>query len=498
MKLSELAALIPNAVGIGDMELEVTGISMHSKQVASGDLFVCIPGIPGFQEDRHRYAGDAVQAGAVALVVERDVECGGVPMIKVPDARYALARMAVHLNGYPSSKLKLIGVTGTNGKTTTAHMIEAILAHAGYQTGLMGNLGTKIGKTMQESDLNTQEPPSLQANLKRMADEAVEYAVMEVSSQGLSVGRVIGCDYRTAVFTNLTQDHLDFHGSMEAYLAAKGLLYARLGNAFSPDPTQRKFAVLNGDEEASAYLRQVTAAQVLTYGIHHEQADVRAANIRLTSRGTSFDVVSYAGKLPFEMRMVGTFNVYNALAAIACALAEQIPLAAIQEGLAQFGGVPGRMEVIDEGQEYLVLVDYAHTPDGLENVLSTVRTFAERRVITVFGCGGDRDRTKRPIMGKLSATYSDYVIVTSDNPRSEEPDRILADIAVGLEESGWSRERYMLLADRAQAIAEAIRIAEPGDVVIIAGKGHETYQIIGGETKHFDDREEARGAIHGR
>ncbi len=497
MKLSELAALIPNAVCIGDRELEVRGISMHSRQVAPGDLFACIPGIPGFQEDRHPYAGDAVQAGAVALVVEREVDCG-VPMIKVPDARHALALMASHLNGYPSSKLKLIGVTGTNGKTTTAHMIEAILAHAGYHTGLMGNLGTKIGKTLHASDLNTQEPPSLQANLKRMADEAVEYAVMEASSQGLAVGRVIGCDYRTAVFTNLTQDHLDFHGTMEAYLAAKGLLYARLGNAFSPDPDRHKFAVLNGDEEASAYLRQVTTALAFTYGIHSELADVRAVNVRLTSRGTSFDVVSYAGTLPFEMRMVGTFNVYNALAAITCALAEQVPLRVIREGLAQFGGVPGRMEVIDEGQDFMVLVDYAHTPDGLENVLSTVRDFAERRVITVFGCGGDRDRTKRPIMGKLSATYSDYVVVTSDNPRSEEPNRILTDIAVGLEERGWTQERYMLLPDRAQAIVEAIRIAEPGDVVIIAGKGHETYQIIGGVTNHFDDREEARAAIHGK
>ncbi len=364
MKLSELAALIPNAVGIGEMEVDVSGISMHSQQVARGDLFVCIPGIAGFQEDRHPYAGDAVQAGAVALVVEREVDCG-IPMIKVPDARHALALMASHLNGYPSSKLKLIGVTGTNGKTTTAHMIEAILAHAGNHTGLMGNLGTKIGKTLHASDLNTQEPPNLQMNLKRMADEAVDYAVMEVSSQGLAVGRVIGCDYKTAVFTNLTQDHLDFHGSMEAYLAAKGLLYARLGNAFSADPDRRKFAVLNGDDEASAYLRQVTSAQVLTYGIHNEQADVRAANIRLTSRGTRFDVVSYAGTLPFEMRMVGTFNVYNALAAITCALVEQVPLRVIREGLAAFGGVPGRMEVIDEGQEFLVLVDYAHTPDGL-------------------------------------------------------------------------------------------------------------------------------------
>ena len=256
--------------------------------------------------------------------------------------------------------------------------------------------------------------------------------------------------------------------------------------------------MLNADEAATDYCRQVTAAQVLTYGIHNEAADVRAANIRLTSRGTSFDVLSYAGTMPLEMRMAGIFNVYNALAAITCALAEEIPLPVIKDGLAQLGGVPGRMEVIDEGQDYMVLVDYAHTPDGLENVLETARAFARKRVITVFGCGGDRDRTKRPIMGKLAATYSDYIVLTSDNPRSEDPAHILDDIAAGLGQAGWTEARYAKLAERDRAIGLAIGMAEPEDVVIIAGKGHETYQIIGCETLHFDDRETAREAIRAR
>lgn len=493
MKLRELAALIPNAVVRGDADIEITGIANHSQRVAPGDLFVCISGIPGFQEDRHPYVGDAVRAGAAAVVAERGIEVDA-PVLLVKDSRHALAVFSSHFHSYPSRELKLIGVTGTNGKTTTAHMIEAILRYSGSKTGLMGNIGTKIGDTLFETDINTQEPPILQANLRRMADAECEYTVMEVTSQGLDAGRVLGCEFRTAVFTNVTQDHLDYHGSMERYIAAKGLLFSRLGNGFADDPAVRKFSVLNADDQTSAVFRKLTAAQVLTYGIH-EKADVRAEDIRLSARGTSFRVVTNNGTAEMQLGMVGTFNVYNALAAITAALAEGLALETIRGGLASLPGVPGRMEVVDEGQAFLVLVDYAHTPDGLDNLLRAVRGFAEKRVITVFGCGGDRDRTKRPIMGGIAAEYSDYVIVTSDNPRSEDPERILLEIEAGLREKHYSADRYELTEDRAEAIKRAVSLASSGDIVVIAGKGHETYQVTKNGTIHFDDREFARDEI---
>ncbi|MGZ9583020.1 UDP-N-acetylmuramoyl-L-alanyl-D-glutamate--2,6-diaminopimelate ligase [Paenibacillus marinisediminis] len=488
MELKELADLLTVATTTGDLDVEINEIRMNSKHVRQGDLFVCIAGIPGFQEDRHQYAEEAVRAGAVALVVEQDVNLN-VPTIKVSNARYAMAVFANHLNHYPSAELKLIGVTGTNGKTTTSHMLESILAEAGYKTGLMGNLGTQIGTELIETDINTQEPPALQATLRKMKEASVDYCVMEVTSQGLDAGRVLGCDYRTVVFTNLTQDHLDYHGSMENYRAAKGLLFSSMGNGFSSDSNRRKFAVLNTDDPASEFFRKITGAQVITYGINNK-ADVMAKDIQLTANGTNFQLHSFAGEATICLKTVGTFNVYNALAAVAASLAEQIPLEAIQQGLANFKGVSGRMELVDEGQDFLAIVDFAHTPDGLENILSTVRGFAQKKVITVFGCGGDRDRTKRPIMGGIAAKYSDYVIVTSDNPRTENPEQILKDI-----EDGLTHTKYELIEDRKQAIFKAVSIADTNDVLVIAGKGHETYQILNNETIHFDDREELKAAI---
>ncbi len=405
-----------------------------------------------------------MKAGAVAVVAERNIDVD-VPLVLVQDSRHALAVLSAHFNGYPSSELKLIGVTGT-----------------------------KIGDTLLETDINTQEPPVLQVNLRRMVDAHCAYAVMEVTSQGLDAGRVLGCDFRTAVFTNVTQDHLDYHGTMDNYIAAKGLFFSRLGNRFTGDPEACKFAVLNADDQVFTVFQKLTAAHVLTYGIH-EEADVRAEEIRLSAQGTSFRVVTYKGTSEMKIDMVGTFNVYNALAAITAALAEGLTLETIRDGLASLPGVPGRLEIVDEGQPFLVLVDYAHTPDGVDNVLRAVRAFSEKKVITVFGCGGDRDRMKRPIMGSIAAEYSDFVIVTSDNPRSEDPERILTDIEAGLPDKHYSADRYELMADRARAISNAISMANSGDVVVIAGKGHETYQIMKDGTIHFDDREVARQAI---
>ena len=478
----------------GDTDVEITGISIHSQTLKPGDLFVCIPGVDGFQEDRHLYIDRAVEAGAAAVVVERDVR-SSVPTVKVSDARYALAALSNHFYAYPSSELKLIGITGTNGKTTTSYILESILTHAGYRTGLMGNIGTKIGSEWFETDINTQDPNRLQYNLRKMRDQSVDFCVMEVSSQGLHLGRVLGCDYRTAVVTNVSQDHLDYHGKMEEYIAAKGLLFSRMGNSFSADPSKKKFAILNADDGSSNYFKGITPAQVVTYGID-SVADVKAEDIRLTSKGTKFTVETSIGTEIMELNLVGKFNVYNALAAICSAMVEGISLGDIKNGLLSLQSVSGRMEVVNEGQDYLVLIDYAHTPDGLDNALTTLREFADQNIITVFGCGGDRDKKKRPIMGKLAAKYSDFVIVTSDNPRSEDPDLILLDIEQGVLDCEEFAGQYELITDRKQAIHRAIDLAKPGDIILIAGKGHETYQILKDHTIHFDDREEAREAIH--
>lgn len=490
MQLMELSALLLQAAVTGDASVNITGLTADSRRVAPGDLYFCIP---GFTHDGHDFAASAVQQGASALVVERELPLP-VPQIVVSDARYANAVMARHYYGNPSRQVRTIGVTGTNGKTTTAMLIEAILAAAGRKTGLMGTIHVKIGDTIETAERTTADALSLQRTLRRMADAGIDTCVMEVSSHALDQGRVIGIDFRTAVFTNLTQDHLDYHRTMERYQAAKGLFFARLGNAGEPGEIGRKFAVLNADDPAHEAYRELTAAEVILYGIDRE-ADVRATRYELTPRGTELTVSTFAGEATVTVNLLGKFNVYNILGAISATLAEGVPLATITGALEQIPGVEGRVERVDRGQPYAVLVDYAHTPDGLMNVLDTVREFARARVITVFGCGGDRDRGKRPLMGRIAVERSDYAIVTSDNPRTEDPAAIARDIAAGIVEAGYGEEKYEVVLDRKQAIQKAVELAEPEDVVLIAGKGHETYQIIGGTTYPFDDRVVAGDAI---
>lgn len=492
MKLKQLAELFAGARLEGDGQTEISGIRTDSRKVRPGDLFICIP---GFVSDGHTYAEEVVGAGAVALIVERDVPVN-VPKLIVKDSRYAMAVVACSFYGYPSREMKLIGVTGTNGKTTTAMLIEHVLRDCGASTGLLGTVATKIGDTWTEAERTTQEAADLQASLRAMRDADTEFAVMEVSSHALELGRVKGCRFRTAIFTNLTQDHLDFHGTMERYREAKGLFFSRLGNSFSEKADESVFAVLNADDEASAYFARLTSAQVITYGMG-EGADVRASDVRLASDGTRFRLSVFGEEMDIAMRLVGKFNVYNALAAITATILERIPLREIATSLAKHPGVPGRMEAVGGGEVALVVVDYAHTPDGLENALSAVGEFCQGRVITVFGCGGDRDRTKRPLMGEIAARLSDVVIATSDNPRTEDPQAILQEIEPGLIDGG-GQGRYVLEPDRAAAIHKAVEMASPDDVVLIAGKGHETYQIIGGIRHEFDDRLVALEAIRGR
>ncbi|OWA36709.1 UDP-N-acetylmuramoyl-L-alanyl-D-glutamate--2,6-diaminopimelate ligase [Saccharibacillus sp. O16] len=492
MQLQKLAKQLITARWIGEADVECTGIEIDSRKVKAGDLFICLP---GFTVDGHDYAKQAEEKGAAALVVERELDTQ-LPQLLVRDSRMAMAVLANAMFDEPSRKMNMIGVTGTNGKTTTTYLIEKIMADHGKKTGLIGTIQMRYdGETFPMSG-TTPESLGLQRSLADMVERGVECCVMEVSSHALEQGRVKGTDYRTAVFTNLTQDHLDYHHTMEEYRAAKGLFFARLGNALPADLSERKYAVLNQDDEASAEFAKVTAAEVITYGVEQD-SDVRASNIQITARGTSFHVDTFRGSADIQLRMVGKFNVYNALAAISAALIEGVALEDIKRSLESVAGVDGRVEAVDAGQPFAIIVDYAHTPDGLENVLRTVVEFAEKRVICVFGCGGDRDRTKRPIMGRIAVKYSDLTFVTSDNPRTEDPDAILRDIEAGLIEDGVEQERYKLVVDRAEAIRLAVAEAQPGDVVLIAGKGHETYQLVGKQVLDFDDRIVAAEAVRG-
>jgi UDP-N-acetylmuramoyl-L-alanyl-D-glutamate--2,6-diaminopimelate ligase len=492
MKLSELAGLFVISEIPANKDAEFIGIQTDSRKVKPGDLFICIPGLV---TDGHDYAYKAIKQGAAAIVAERHIE-SEVPVLYVKDSRFAMAVIANHFFDYPSKEMNIIGVTGTNGKTTTAYIIEQILRDNQWQTGLMGTIQMKIGSETYDTENTTQEALELQRNFRKMRDVGTAYCVMEVSSHAIALGRVKGCAFRTALFTNLTQDHLDFHKTMEHYRDTKGLFFSRLGNDYIPNFDKRKYAILNADDAASEHFAKMTSAEVVTYGIDNK-ADVKASDIQIAASGTTFLLSSFYGETPIQLKLIGKFNVYNALGAIAATLLEGVPLEQIKNSLEGMMIVPGRMEPVMEGQSFLVAVDYAHTPDGLENALSTIREFVVGRIITVFGCGGDRDKGKRPIMGKIAAQYSDYVYVTSDNPRTEDPELILKDIEPGLMEIGFPQSKYEMIADRGAAIKKAIEMASPNDVVLIAGKGHETYQDIGGVKNHFDDREVAREVIRG-
>jgi len=493
MNILELSQQLLLSRIIGDPTVTIQSMEIDSRKVKPGCLFFCLP---GYKVDGHDFAEQAIERGAVALVTSRVLPIAATQLV-VSDTRQALALIADFYYGRPSHKLRPIGITGTNGKTTTSYLIEQIWRASGVSAGVIGTIETRYGGKSFPMSGTTPDVLELEQILHSMVADGTERCVMEVSSHALEQGRVKGCRFRTAVFTNLTQDHLDYHGTMEAYEAAKGLFFSRLGNTYSDHPQERNFAVLNSDDEASARFAKLTAAEVLTYGIENE-ADLRASDVRITARGTSFILNSFRGTREVNLRLVGKFNVYNALAALGAAWCEGIDLDDAIHSLETITGVPGRVEPVNGDQPFAVIVDYAHTPDGLENVLETVRELATGEVICVFGCGGDRDTKKRPMMGRIAAALADKVIVTSDNPRTEDPLLILRDIEAGLKESGVSADRYELEPNRRVAIEKAVEMASPGDVVLIAGKGHETYQIIGDVTHDFDDRLIAKEAIRSR
>jgi len=484
--LSKLLNGLPLETPVEDRS--VTGIAYDSRRVEPGFLFVAIK---GFETDGHLYVKDAVHRGAAAVVLQHNIPVSGSTIrILAPDTRRLLPLLSARFFGDPARKMKMIGVTGTNGKTTTTNLIEAIYRAHGVKTGLIGTIHNRIGDRVLAVEHTTPESTDLQNLLAEMTADGVGAVAMEVSSHALALHRVEQCEFDTAVFTNLTQDHLDFHGSMEDYLEAKLILFAQLGRSnFKTGP---KRAVVNVDDPAAERIIAACTAPVITYGINRS-ADVSARDVRIGTRGVSYTAVLHGENMPLNLKMTARFNVYNSLAAMAAGIAAGIPPATIKKALEGVPGVPGRFEQVDRGQNFAVVVDYAHTPDGLENVLSTAGEVADGKVITVFGCGGDRDRTKRPLMGEIAARLSHLAVVTSDNPRSENPLSIIDDIMPGVQKVPGAA--YLVIPERRQAIDRAIRTAGPGDVVVIAGKGHENYQIIGHRRLHFDDREEAAAVL---
>lgn len=459
-------------------DLNISSIAYDSRKVTKGTLFVAIP---GFNFDGHDFIPEAIQKGAVLVVGEKDLDLG-VPYVRVESSRKALGKISANFCKYPADKLNIIGITGTNGKTTTSYLIKAVLDKAGYNTGVIGTIGNKIKDTIISSDHTTPESLEINQLFCKMIEKGVEYVVMEVSSHSLKLNRVDEIPFKIGVFTNLTQDHLDFHKTFEDYFDSKRKLF-----------TMAKKAVINIDDVAGRKIIDTIDIPLLTYGIKCKDADVRAENVKITDRKVSYTLTFKDKKLPICYHVPGFFNVYNSLAAISTGILLGISPKTLAKVIEDAKGVPGRFELVDKGQDYTVIVDYAHTPDGLENVLKTINGFCKGRIITVFGCGGDRDKTKRPVMGKISSNLSDYTIVTSDNPRNENPDKIIDDI-----EKGIANQNYERITNRKEAIKRAIEIARMNDVVLIAGKGHETYQIIGDKIIHFDDREVASNIIEYR
>ena len=471
---------------IGPEEQDITGIHNDSRQIKPGFLFVCTKGA---NQDGHKYIKSAISKGAKAILIqdEQDEYISDISYILVPKTDRIASVLVDTFFESPTQKLKLIGVTGTNGKTTTTNLIDAIMIENKKKTGVIGTIEIRYGDMQEDAKLTTPLCYDLQHYFHKMVQSNVTHVAMEVSSHALDLGRVHGCQFSTAVFTNLTQDHLDYHQNMDSYGETKGLLFAQLGNDYG----RSSFAVLNADDPWSEKYAKKTAAQIITYGVEN-QADVRATNIIMSADGTTFMLHTLRGEILLETQMIGKFNVYNMLAAASAAIAEGVELSVIKRALEKVQGVEGRFESVKNGQDFAVIVDYAHTPDSLENVLKTAKELTKNRVICVVGCGGDRDRTKRPIMGQIAANYADLCVFTSDNPRSENPQQILNDVTGTL-----PVQRYTALVDRKEAISYAISQANTGDCIVIAGKGHEKYQIIGKEKTHFDDKEVASEAIAG-
>lgn len=491
MRIRELVNALSEASVRGDVDREVLDLTDDSRRVRPGSLFVAVTGV---HADGHLFLRQAVEAGAAAVVVESghirvdEIAAIGVPVIEVNDSRQFLGVLASRFYGNPSRRLRMVGVTGTNGKTTTTYLCKSILEAGGARVGMIGTVAYHIGEERLEATHTTPGAIELQGLLRRMVDSGMETVVMEVSSHALALDRTAGCAFGTAIFTNLTQDHLDFHVNMQDYFRAKVRLFEGLG------PQAR--AIVNIDDAYGERVAAASPAPVWTYAIDRP-ADLRAEAVQVSLEGLEFTARTPAGTAVLRSPLVGRHNVYNILAAVGAGLQRGLTLSTIVEGVGRLSNVPGRFERVDAGQSFTVIVDYAHTEDALYRLLVTVQAVKTGSVITVFGCGGDRDRGKRPKMGRVAGLLSDVVVVTSDNPRTEDPAVIIREvepgIKTGLLEAG--RGRYVTYVDRREAIQYAIGQARPGDIVVIAGKGHEDYQIVGKDKHPFDDRVLAREVI---
>jgi len=510
--LSKLLNEVNIVAKIGDLGVPIKGITDDSREVKDGYVFVCMPAVYESQyarwvysTDGHDYIPDAIKRGAAAIVSQDSVQPGSagilpasdrVTFVQVRDARYALAKMAAEFYGNPSRKLTVVGVTGTNGKTSTCYLARSVLAAGGLRTALLGTIIHRVAGSDVPAGMTTPQAHHLQRMLSDAVEEDLDGVVMEVSSHALELRRAEGIEFDVAVFTNLTQDHLDFHKDMAGYLAAKTRLFSELMKNSRGDC--RSSAIINVDDPAGEHIIRHTDAEVITYAVHGE-ADLGVRDFRSSVDGLTFrasirgsrDTSCRVSTLEVKLQLLGEYNLYNALAAIGVGISHGLDLDVIKEGLESVDLVPGRFEPVKCGQDYTVVVDYAHTPDALEQVLRAARKLTQGKLISVFGCGGDRDRSKRPLMGRVATTLSDHSIITSDNPRSEDPLEIISQIRGGIDGRWTEGQRYELVPDRRSAIQRATEMAEKGDVVVIAGKGHENYQILKHGRIHFDDREVA-------
>lgn len=487
MKLEELIEYLDYKDLVNFKSVEVSGISYNSKTTKQGDIFVCLV---GEHTDGHEYAQMAIDNGAVALLAEHPVDIK-IPQVIVSNTRHKIADIADRFYSRPSLGLNLIGITGTNGKTTVTHLIQRIFEENYQKCALIGTLGYKLSSNGEYRDAKhtTPQAPELQATLRMIKDvEKIDNVVMEVSSHALEQNRVGGCRFDGAVFTNLTQDHLDYHVTMENYFNAKAILFKNL--------KEGNFAVINIDDEYGKRFLEIVPEDVrkYTYGVKNK-ADVMAKDVEFSLNGAEFTLVTKDGEYKVSLHMNGMFSVYNVLAAVTAAIAQGIDIKVALRALENVKGVAGRFEVV--AKKPLVIVDYAHTPDGLENVLNSAREITPKdgKLICLFGCGGDRDATKRPKMGAIAEKIADKIVITSDNPRSEDPQQIITDIIAGLK--SVDPEKVTVEPDRGRAIELLKTISNNNDVIIIAGKGHEDYQILKDKTIHFDDREEARRVFEG-
>ena len=497
MRLTQLLVELP-AAELRGPDVDVSAICYDSRRAGPGALFVAVP---GFRADGHDHIAEAVACGAVAVAVQADrpekwraiVEERGLAAVVVADAREALAGLAAAFHGHPGRRLRVVGVTGTDGKTTVVHLVSHLLEAAGHRCGLLSTVYCKVGERIwaNESRFTTPEAPDVQALLAEMVAAGCDYAVLESSSHGLALHRLDGCEYDVAVMTNVTADHLDFHHSREEYRAAKGLLFAMLDESAEKAGVE-KVAVLNADDPASGYFGGLTRARAVTYGVA-KPAEVRAIDIRASDWGSRFRLVTPAGEEDVTIGLPGDFNVYNALTAAGAALSQGVTPADVARGIASFPGVPGRLERLDEGQPFTVVVDFAHAPEALRQVLTFLRARCRGRLIAVFGCIGERERPRRAGMGKVAGLLADFSILTNDNPFGEDPEAIITEIAQGLRETGRHEgHHFVVIPDRREAIAHAFAMAVEGDIVLLAGKGHEQSITIAETVIPWDDRRVAR------